>query len=77
MEIEEQETNSSEIEVAQDRAIEGGMEIEEAETEIFVTGETGSGTGRKQEIEVRAETGSDHVEASTQWRRVKASTYSC
>ena len=76
MEIVEQETNIPEIEVAQDRAIDGGMEIEVAETEMFVTGGIGIGTGTvtRHEIEVRAEIGIDHVEASTQGSRVKVST---
>ena len=69
-EIEEQKTNISEIKVAQDRVIDGGMEIEVAEKEMFVTGGIESESGTKQEIEVRAEIGIEHVEASTQGRRV-------
>ena len=76
MEIEEQETNISEIEVAQDRVIDVGMEIEATETEMSVTGRIEIESGTKQEIELRAEIGINHVEASTQGRRVKASTYS-
>ena len=65
METEEQETKMSEIEVVQDHVTDAGMEIEVVEIETFVTGGIESGTGTRQEIEVQAEIGIEHVKAST------------